>query len=411
MGDCIEVPLDLEDIEVLSSQRVGGVVEVHVRSTLTPCCLSCGSVDVVGHGRHRRKLRDRPCGGPVTLIWQQRRVRCRDCGATSRERHPMVDASKRATARLRRDLFDAARQRPFRQVAADYAVSEWRVTDAFDDHAALALRSRAQLRPRVIALDESAFRRGFKYKTVLFAPELRALIEMADGRTQAAVNELLAGLDHQVRDGVEVVVIDLFWPFRRAVHAALPQATVVADRFHVQRAVTAAANKVRIRLGRRPPRLSSRTGQPMARMHSARFDRRATTARWAFLRRAHSLDHTDKAVLAELFDAFPDAAVAWAMKEAFAGVYDAPSRQEAERRLDVWVANLEAAGLPELQTLWSQLSGWREQILAYHDHRHTNGFAEGMTNKIKVIKRSAYGFRNEARYRAKVLLSCQPRSA
>lgn len=57
-------------------------------------------------------------------------------------------------------------------------------------------------------------------------------------------------------------------------------------------------------------------------------------------------------------------------------------------------------------TLRRTLGAWKEQILNYFDDRVTNAFAEGITNKVKVIKRSAYGFRNPMRYRPKVLLAC-----
>ena len=55
---------------------------------------------------------------------------------------------------------------------------------------------------------------------------------------------------------------------------------------------------------------------------------------------------------------------------------------------------------------WRTLQWWREQILNYFDDPMTNAFAEGITNKIKVMKRRSYGFRDPLRYRQKVLLSC-----
>jgi transposase len=56
-------------------------------------------------------------------------------------------------------------------------------------------------------------------------------------------------------------------------------------------------------------------------------------------------------------------------------------------------------------------SWWREQILNHLDDPVTNAFAEGITNKIKVIKRRSYGFRNDRRYRQKVLLACGRRGS
>jgi transposase len=39
---------------------------------------------------------------------------------------------------------------------------------------------------------------------------------------------------------------------------------------------------------------------------------------------------------------------------------------------------------------------WRDEIIAYFDNRTTSGVVEGINNKLKLIKRSAYGFRNES---------------
>ena len=103
----------------------------------------------------------------------------------------------------------------------------------------------------------------------------------------------------------------------------------------------------------------------------------------------------------------PDVAVAWWMREAFAAIYEAPDRADAARRLDVWEHNLAAANLKELNDCWRNLSRWRDEILNYFDDRQTNGYAEGVTNKIKVMKRRSYGFTNRDRYRRKVLLTCR----
>jgi transposase len=97
------------------------------------------------------------------------------------------------------------------------------------------------------------------------------------------------------------------------------------------------------------------------------------------------------------------------LKEQFAVIYDAPDRIEAERRLELWLDHITAAGIPEFINTWRVLQRWREEILNYFDDRVTNAFAEGITNKIKVMKRRSYGFRDPFRYRQKVLLSCRHR--
>lgn len=98
--------------------------------------------------------------------------------------------------------------------------------------------------------------------------------------------------------------------------------------------------------------------------------------------------------------------MAWILKENFAAIYESPDRAEGERRLDAWIEAVEESGLPELKNAWRTLQWWRDQILNHLDVPVTNAFAEGITNKIKVMKRRSYGFRNDQRYRQKVLLAC-----
>ncbi|MBV9040528.1 MAG: ISL3 family transposase [Acidimicrobiia bacterium] len=402
MGERIQLPLELDDFDVLSSQVIDGVLEVHVESSFPTACFHCGSVGVVGHGRCRRRIRDRSVGRPTVLVWHQRRLCCRDCGRTSRERHLALAGRRSVTERFHRQLFEEACRRPFAEVASAHGVSHYRVVEAFDTRAPGAVGPVGQ--PRVLALDESAFRRRLRFNTVLFDPLGRRAISVADGRDQHAAELLLFSLPSAVRAGVETVVIDCHWPFRKAVIEAIPEARVVADKFHVLRSVDRAADRVRARAGHQK-NYRGRDGGT-ARQNNPRNDPVVYGARWAFAKRRHTLNARQAEGLGVVFSRHPKVAVAWVMKEAFAAIYEAHDRAEAARRLAVWEHNLGAAGLPELDAVWRTLQWWREPILAHFEDRQTNAFAEGVTNKVKVMKRRSYGFRNLQRYRLKVLLTC-----
>lgn len=404
MADSIEVPLGIEDFDVVASEVVDGVLEVHVRSTWPAACWHCGSTDVAGHGRHQRRVRDNSCGRPTTLVWHQRRVACRDCGRTSRERHPAIEGARTITERFRHQLFDEACRRPFSEVATDHKVTAYRVVEAFDTYSLAALEELGS--PRVLSMDESAFRRRFVFQTVLFDPIARRALTIADGRDRRAAEELLFGLPAQVRAGVETFVCDCHNPFLNAARAALPNARIVVDKFHVVRSVDAAANRVRVRLGHKK-NYRGRDGGT-ARQHNPRNDPAIYRVRWAFAKRRWTLHDDERSRLEAVFAVQPEIAVAWAMKEAFAAIYEAADRADAERRLDTWEHNLAAADVKELSDCWRNLNQWRDEILNYFDDRQTNGYAEGITNKIKVMKRRSYGFTNRDRYRRKVLLTCRP---
>jgi transposase len=271
VDDRIGVPLELEGFGVLGSEVVDGVLEVAIRATTPACCFHCGSVDVVGHGRSLRRIRDRAAVYPTVLVGDQRRFRCRDCGRTSREQHREVAGRRRVTRRFLRHLGELAVGRPWVEVASDEAVSWWRVASAFDLLAATEPQY-SGAPPRVLSLDESAFRRRLGYHTVVSDPEGRGVLDMVEGRNQRSAEEAISRLPQQWIASVETMVIDCYWPYRKAIEHLLPGVRIVADKFHVLRSVDAAAQKVRVRHGRR--RLVAGRDGGLSRQHNPRFDPR-----------------------------------------------------------------------------------------------------------------------------------------
>ena len=386
------------------------MLEVSVRSTRRPACHHCGSVSVTGHGRNERLVRDRACSYPCVLRWSQRRFRCNDCDQTFRESHPAVAGKRRATERFRRQLFERACIEPFTDVAASEKVSAYRVEEAFEAHAAAELVEIEPDPPRVLSIDESAFRKRLRFHTVLSDPERGVILDLVEGRGKGAVFGGLLAMSDQVRARIETVVMDCHWPYRRAIEEALPHARIVVDKFHVIRAIDAAAQRVRSRLGKRRYRQRIGHAGGVARQHNPATNPTVYRARWVFMKRAHQLSDAGREWRWAVFEASVDELRrAWALKELFASIYNETDRVEAERSLNEWIDAITRAGIPEFLNTWRTLQWWTEEILNYFEDRVTNGFAEGITNRIKVLKRRSYGFRDPVRYRHKVLLSCRRR--
>jgi transposase len=97
---------------------------------------------------------------------------------------------------------------------------------------------------------------------------------------------------------------------------------------------------------------------------------------------------------------------AWGLKERFRQIYHAPDRQEAEARLDQFLGAVEREMLPAFSSFAVGLRQWREELLAYFDEPTTNGYAEGVINKVKVIKDRVYGLPSFASFRHRVLVAC-----
>jgi transposase len=151
---------------------------------------------------------------------------------------------------------------------------------------------------------------------------------------------------------------------------------------------------------RRRPKGARRSG------HAATWRPKLYRARHRLLKASERLTAHDRRRLCALFAEDPLLAEAWGLKETFRAVYRATSRPDAERRLDRFLAAVDRSQLPALEAFAEGIRQWRSELLAYFDEPTTNGYAEGVINKVKVIKRRAYGLPTFTGFRNRVLLAC-----
>jgi transposase len=185
--------------------------------------------------------------------------------------------------------------------------------------------------------------------------------------------------------------------------AQLPQAQITCDPFHLVRGANEALDTVR-RQRQRQRALRRRQQGRKPRKESWR--QQLFRARHRLLKARERLSCQEQRSLCELFQAEPLVAEAWGLKEAFRAIYRSNSRVEAEQRLGRFLAAVDRAALPSFSAFAQGIRLWREELLAYFDQPITNGYAEGVINKVKVIKRRAYGLPTFNGFRQRVLVAC-----
>jgi transposase len=384
----LDVGEDALDLEVESVARAGR-------------CPHYEGEDLVIKERPVVGVRDLPLAGRVArLLWRKRRWRCRGCGRTHTEQHPVLPSRQRVSGRFRERL--AARAfggGAHAEIAREEATSRYQVARAL---ALVSLAPAGALRR--LSLDEAHHRRGRELATVVSDLDRRRVVEVLDGRSRRTVERYLKGLPERARDAIEVVSIDPYEAYRQAIRAELPGARIVADRFHLVRGANTALDAVRRerqrQVGRRRPKGVRRSGQ------LATWRPELYRARRLLAKGRERLSERERRRLCELFAADPVIGAAWGLKEAFRAVYRAVDRREAEARLDRFLAATEREVLPAFSSFAEGLRQWREELLAYFDEPTTNGYAEGVINKVKVIKRRAYGLPSFASFRHRVLVAC-----
>src|SRR5450759_2537607 len=184
---------------------------------------------------------------------------------------------------------------------------------------------------------------------------------------------------------VEVCCADMWDAYHGVAQAKLPNAQPVVDRFHVMKNLTDAVTKAR------------RTIQNQA--------DEATKAvlkggRWLLVKNRENLTDEERAQLAHMLAVSPELNTCYDLKESFRTWFDqSPDRKTADSALLDWQAKAKATGLRSLQAFVNTLNNWREGLLNYFNGRHSNGFAEGVNLKIKMLNRRGFVYRNFAHFR------------
>jgi transposase len=226
-----------------------------------------------------------------------------------------------------------------------------------------------------------------------------------DGRTSAAVKDWLAARSPEFRAAIKVVVIDPHAGYAAAVRAALPDAQIAVDHFHLvmlaNKAVTAVRQRVtRDLLGRR-----GRQIDPV----------------WANRRLLlRGRERLSPAALARMWNGCVDHDLsgqilsAWIAKEELRALCATAARgghrYEIHQRLWAFYRWCADADIPELTVLAETIETWWAAIEVFLTTGLTNARTEGTNRLIKQVKRAACGFRNRENYRRRVRLHCTRRT-
>jgi len=240
--------------------------------------------------------------------------------------------------------------------------------------------------PEFIGLDEFSVRRRRLYHTAICNLVEGEVMEVVEGQGRQKVEEYLDKLPQPER--VKGVAMNMHEPLGQVVQMCLPQAKVVVDKFYLIRHINGALDKVRGRL----------------QGGSERGKRRDLfKSRYTLLKGTERLADWEKTRLNQLFYRYPELGRAWMLKESFRAWYRETDRSRAFERLGLLEERIQGDSLPEFKELLHTFTNWREEILNYFDYRITNGFVQGKNNRIKAMKRMAYGYRNMDNFRLRIL--------
>jgi transposase len=354
-------------------------------------CSACGSRQVISRGHAERQFLALPIGRrKTTVALPIPRVECQACGRVRQVEVPFADPRRSYTRSFERYVLELSRRMTIKDVAHHLDIG-WDMVKDIQKRDLKRRYAKPKLKHlRAIAIDEISVARGHRYLTVVMDLESGAVVFVGDGKGADALKPFWK----RVRPSgakIQAVAMDMSGAYQAAVRVNLPGAVIVFDRFHVVKLFNDKLSDLRRALYREATDVQ----------HKAVLK----GTRWLLLKNAANLDpeKDEKRRLQEALKLNEPLAVAYYMKEDLRRFWDQPGKHFATTFLDGWIRRAEASGIRILQQMAKTLAAHRSGLLAYYDVMISSGPMEGTNNKIKTMKRQAYGFRDHEFFKLKIL--------
>lgn len=390
--------LKLEELAVINYQIIEeiGVVLHLEKIDKTATCTYCGAKTRKLHQNNELTIRDLPWGEqPVYLKINRRQMRCESCERKFTEELSYVQKKRSYTERFKTKIIEEVLNSDIKNVAKRNGVSEQEIETMLKDLGQELQKENPQNLKR-LGIDEIAVIKGQgSYYVVLVDLDKRVIIGIIEKRTEEEIIKYLEAWGEEALSKIEEVSIDLWRPYKNVVNKLMPQAEVVADRFHVMKQVNNELDSQRKTLKQEAKDLKD-THQKEEILSGL------NRSKYVLLKNEEDLNEEQKEKLKEVYKTSAVLSKMHQLKEEFREIFENNSD---------WVSGLLelADWYKKAYSLYPKSCGtirrWIGEIIAYFDQETTQGTVEGINNKLKLIKRRAYGFRNFVNFQLRSFLT------
>jgi len=390
----ITIPLDIPDVRVLqTSVNERGEIIITIESTkVGTTCRKCGKWITRLHGQDEWvTIRHLPAfGRPSYLRYRPRRYQCQDC-----EGHPTTtqsldwhDANSPHSFAYDNHVLLQIVHSTIEDVSLKEGLSYESVVGVLERRIEARVDWTEMADIELLGLDEIALRKGQgNYVTLVtgrFQDGEIVILGVLPGHEKAVVVDFLRLIPQRILQRVQAVCCDLWEAYTEAVREEIPNARIVADRFHVARHYRDAADDLRKQeLHRLKKELSPKAYQTLkGSMH-------------AFRKNARDLNQEERKTLKCFFKHSASAKQAYTLRERLTAIFEMSlSQKQAQAKFRHWIQQVQQSGLHCFDPFLKLLDSWWQEITNYFIQRENSGFVEGFNNKVKVLKRRCYGIFN-----------------
>jgi transposase len=397
--------LNIEGIKVISQRQhegIGIILQIEpIRKESE--CPRCRTKSHRVHQNHRYIVKDLSWGeNQVFLEINRRQLKCEKCRKPFSEDLDFIKRRRTYTKRLATQIIQEVLENDIHSVAKKGVVTTEEIERMLKDAAAELLESKPSELKR-LGIDEIALIKGKgNYCAVLIDLDKSKLIGILAARTQEEISQVLRGWGTEVLEGIEEVSIDLWKGYKNLVIELMPNVQVVADRFHVMAQINKELDSQRKREKRKIEDVIKTEKKSEEKTEQEQVLEGLKKSKYVLLKNEKDLSEEQKSKLIQVKEVSSSLKRMHELKEEIRKIFEQTNNWLTGLfKLGIWLASAKKY-FPNSQ---KTIIRWLDEIIAYFDNRTTSGVVEGINNKLKLIKRSAYGFRNFENYRIRCLLS------
>ena len=386
--DIIKELVGLQDVIVnkieQNESEIKLFIELERKEHTCPCC--SGQTSKI-HDYRTQKVHDiNILGKRVYLILRKRRYVCPDCGKRFYEDNTFLPKYHRITNRMTAWIISKLKSNhSFKSVSNECGLSEFTVARRFD-----MTSFKLNNLPEVLSIDEFKGNTGSeKYQVILTNPVTHEVLDILPKRTEHYLTDYFNQFSKEERNKVKYFVCDMYKPYKIICETYFKNATLITDKYHWYRQAIWALENVRKRIQKQ-----------FGKEKRIYFKR----SRYLLTKPFEKLKDEEKHQLMVMLDISADLSTVYFLKEQLRKyVLYEKDKTKALRELNIWIRDAKESEIPELKNAITAFTNWKQSIIASCGESITNGFTEGCNNRIKVLKRNAYGYRNFDRFRKRIL--------
>lgn len=382
--------LDLKGVIVKKVRYKKNFVKIHiempVREQTCPCC-KAKTTKIKDY--RTQIIKDIPIRFKTTVLsYRKRRYQCKNCSKTFYEKVSFLPKGARKTTRVTEFIVDRLRSKQsMKDIAKDANVSVNTVSRLLEP-----LAISAKKLPEVLCIDEFKGNTGhYKYQVSLMDGKTHKPLDIIECRYKTHLFDYFNKFSLEQRKKVKYVIIDLWKPYQDLAKTYFPNAKIVADKFHFVRYAVEAVDTIRKQVQSKLPSSERKHFKHSRKLLLSKYENLKTE------KQKEDLKYI-------LINYSEDLRKGYDEKEELLDIIRMSNVEKAIEQLNKWVVRNLDSDIPSLKQCSKTYFNWIQEIRNALMVPYSNGPMEGYNNKIKTLKRIAFGFRNFTNFKARILL-------